>query len=72
MGHLHLACAQILSSGSVESGTGVYWMFYSGGSFEEVEAPEQLLQASCCRRPAAAAQGPAEWPAFGSLYRWAS
>jgi hypothetical protein len=32
----------VLSSGNVSSGVGVYWMFYSGGDFEAVPAPEGL------------------------------
>lgn len=31
---------QILSNNAVATGVGVYWMFYSGASFEDVEAPE--------------------------------
>ena len=31
---------QILSNNAVATGVGVYWMFYSGASFEEAEAPE--------------------------------
>lgn len=38
-GSAHL---QILSNNAVATGVGVYWMFYSGGSFEEVEAPQGL------------------------------
>ena len=30
---------QIFSSDAVNTGVGVYWMFYSGGSFEEAEVP---------------------------------
>jgi hypothetical protein len=30
---------QILSSDAVNTGVGVYWMFYSGGDFEPVPAP---------------------------------
>lgn len=30
---------QILSNGAVRGGVGVYWMFYSGGSFEPIEIP---------------------------------
>ena len=40
--HLHAADVQILSNDAVSGGTGVYWMFYSGGSYEEVEMPEGL------------------------------
>jgi hypothetical protein len=36
------APAQVLSNSSVSSGVGVYWMFYSGGDFEPVPAPEGL------------------------------
>lgn len=31
---------QILSNNAVATGVGVYWMFYSGASFEDVEAPD--------------------------------
>ncbi len=40
--HMHAGDVQIMSSGVVGGGTGVYWMFYSGGSFEEVEVPAAL------------------------------
>lgn len=40
--HLAVADVQILSSNSVSSGEGVYWMFYSGGSFEAVPLPAGL------------------------------
>ena len=30
---------QIFSSDAVNTGVGVYWMFYSGGSFEEAAVP---------------------------------
>ena len=30
---------QILSNNAVATGVGVYWMFYAGGSFEEVQTP---------------------------------
>ena len=30
---------QIFSSDAVNTGVGVYWMFYSGGNFEEAEVP---------------------------------
>lgn len=33
---------QVLSNSSVSSGVGVYWMFYSGGDFEAIAAPEGL------------------------------
>lgn len=33
---------QILSNASVSGGVGVYWMFYSGGDFEAVAAPQGL------------------------------
>jgi hypothetical protein len=33
---------QVLSNSSVSSGVGVYWMFYAGGDFEPVSAPEGL------------------------------
>lgn len=31
-----------MSNSSVSSGVGVYWMFYSGGDFEPVSAPQGL------------------------------
>ena len=31
---------QILSNNAVATGVGVYWMFYAGGSFEEVQTPQ--------------------------------
>ena len=31
---------QILSNSAVATGVGVYWMFYAGGSFEEVKTPQ--------------------------------
>lgn len=31
--------AQVLSSDVVNQGAGVYWMFYSGGSFDPVATP---------------------------------
>lgn len=40
--HLAVGDVQILSSNSVSSGEGVYWMFYSGGSFEAVPLPAGL------------------------------
>ena len=42
--HLGVGDVQILSSNSVQSGEGVYWMFYSGGSFEQVALPAGLSQ----------------------------
>ena len=33
---------QVLSTSSVSSGVGVYWMFYSGGDYEAVPAPQGL------------------------------
>lgn len=33
---------QVLSNSSVSSGVGVYWMFYAGGDFEPVAAPDGL------------------------------
>eukprot|EP00884_Botryococcus_braunii_P011639 jgi/Botrbrau1/20476/Bobra.145_2s0036.1 len=35
--HLTLGDVQIFSNASVNAGIGVYWMFYSGGSFEKVD-----------------------------------
>ena len=31
-----------MSNSSVNTGVGVWWMFYSGGSFEETAAPAGL------------------------------
>ena len=42
--HLGVGDVQILSSNSIQSGEGVYWMFYSGGSFEQVALPAGLSQ----------------------------
>lgn len=33
---------QILSNNAVATGVGVYWMFYAGGSFEEVLTPQGI------------------------------
>lgn len=41
--HMHVSDVQILSNSSVTGGTGVYWAFYSGGSYEEVETPPGLI-----------------------------
>lgn len=41
---MSVADVQILSNASVSSGEGVYWMFYSGGSFEPVQLPAGLSQ----------------------------
>lgn len=41
---MSVADVQILSSASVSAGEGVYWMFYSGGSFEPVQLPAGLSQ----------------------------
>lgn len=40
----HTPClvSQVLSNNSVSSGVGVYWMFYSGGDYEPVTAPQGL------------------------------
>eukprot|EP00887_Chlorella_sp_A99_P007636 scaffold20.g7636.t1 len=42
--HLHATDVQLLSDsgGPSGGGTGVYWMFYSGGNFEEAELPPGL------------------------------
>jgi hypothetical protein len=34
--------SQVLSNSSVSSGVGVYWMFYAGGDYEAVPAPQGL------------------------------
>jgi len=44
---------QVLSNSSVSSGVGVYWMFYSGGDYEAVAAPEGLAGTA----PGAAVEG---------------
>ncbi|PSC71076.1 transcriptional regulator [Micractinium conductrix] len=44
--HLSAGDVQILSSSSVSSGEGVYWMFYAGGSFEQAALPAGLSQSS--------------------------
>jgi hypothetical protein len=44
--HLHISDVQILSNSNVTGGAGVYWAFYSGGSYEESEAPEGLTLAA--------------------------
>lgn len=44
--HMAVGDVQILSSNSVSTGEGVYWMFYSGGSFEPVQLPPGLSQSS--------------------------
>ncbi|DBA88790.1 TPA: hypothetical protein ACH3X1_004205 [Trebouxia sp. C0004] len=38
--HIAVSDVQILSNNAVATGVGVYWMFYSGASFEDVAAPE--------------------------------
>ena len=43
--HLHAADVQLLANASPGGASGVYWMFYSGGSFEEVELPPGLSSA---------------------------
>jgi hypothetical protein len=42
--HLHASDVQLLSNSSVGTGAGVYWMFYSGGSFEAAAVPEGLAR----------------------------
>lgn len=63
--HCSVADVQILSSNSVSSGEGVYWMFYSGGSFEPVQLPAGMsqvrapwLRAVVARRGCALRRGP--------------
>lgn len=41
--HMHVSDVQILSNGSVEGGTGVYWCFYSGGNYEEGDVPPSMV-----------------------------
>lgn len=33
---------QMFSSDAVSTGEGVYWMYYTGGSFEEAEVPSGM------------------------------
>ena len=33
---------QVLSSGTVNGGIGIYWMFYSGGDYEPMPIPASL------------------------------
>lgn len=65
--HMHAADVQILSSGSVGGGTGVYWMFYSGGSFEEVDVPAALQVRSATQHAQHARQGCTSGDAGGSV-----
>ena len=42
--HMHVSDVQILSNNAVGGGTGVYWCFYSGGSFETTaEVPSSMM-----------------------------
>lgn len=72
---MSVADVQILSSTSVSAGEGVYWMFYSGGSFEPVQLPAGLsqvrgagcVQGSClCRRGGWGRKQAAMQPCSGS------
>jgi hypothetical protein len=38
----HYLPLQIFSSDSVNTGVGVYWMFYTGGNFEEAAVPSGM------------------------------
>jgi hypothetical protein len=40
--HRHCSAAQMLASSVVDNGTGVYWLFYTGGDFAETVAPTGL------------------------------
>ncbi|KAL3149569.1 hypothetical protein ABBQ32_002346 [Trebouxia sp. C0010 RCD-2024] len=40
--HMAVSDVQILSNNAVATGVGVYWMFYAGGSFEEVLTPQGI------------------------------
>lgn len=40
--HVSVSDVQILSSGAVSAGAGVYWMFYSGGCWEAAPPPDGL------------------------------
>lgn len=40
--HLTWSLLQMFSSDAVNTGVGVYWMFYTGGSFEPVPTPAGL------------------------------
>ena len=44
--HVSVSDVQIFSSGAVASTGGVYWMFYSGGSFEKHALPEGITSSS--------------------------
>ena len=44
--HVSVSDVQIFSSGAVASTGGVYWMFYSGGSFEKHPLPKGLTSSS--------------------------
>ncbi len=75
--HMSVADVQILSNASVSSGEGVYWMFYSGGSFETVQLPAGLSQVrdglavwGCC--PAAASVATASLGSGLGQAKWSS
>lgn len=55
--------SQIMSNGMVGGGAGVYWMFYSGGSFEEAEVPPalQVRGSGCSTCAVGRASGMLEW-----------
>ncbi|GAX80376.1 hypothetical protein CEUSTIGMA_g7815.t1 [Chlamydomonas eustigma] len=40
--HMQVSDVQIMSNSSVESGVGVFWMFYSGGDFQPISIPSNL------------------------------
>ncbi|GBF93562.1 hypothetical protein Rsub_06282 [Raphidocelis subcapitata] len=40
--HLAVSDVQVFSNSSIQSGVGVYWMFYSGGDFSPLEAPSGM------------------------------
>lgn len=58
-----LSCLQMLASSVVNSGTGVYWLFYAGGDFAETSTPAGLpgftgvaeVEGLRCRRTCGAA-----------------
>jgi len=56
--HVTVSDVQILSSGGVAAGAGVYWMFYAGGCWEGAAAPPGLpLPPAAAAAAAAAAAG---------------
>ncbi|WPT17716.1 hypothetical protein PSENEW3_00005718 [Picochlorum sp. SENEW3] len=46
--HVSVSDVQILSNSAVDSPGGVYWCFYAGGDFEQVQVPEGLRVTDVC------------------------